>query len=416
MALFRWIAQKLFGAPKRDVSRLETEDVEAVDESVDLTERPIKPGSRRLTLRDRRLLPKRKASGLNPYSKKPKHFSNPEASRLFSGSLRTTNRQIRDLLTDREQLERHGLPVWETERDLAEALGLTLGELQHYSIHRPKDRVQHYLVFRALKRNGGERQILAPKRRLKEIQRKLLKLVLDPLPDSDQAHGFVRGRSVKTGAEPHVGKAVVVKFDLENFFGTVTFRRVRGLFIALGYSYPVSTVMALLTTECPRQTVCLGDHVYRVPVSDRYCVQGAPTSPAICNQVAKKLDRRLAGLAQKMGYSYTRYADDLTFSGDDTTSVSRLMALVGKIVKSEGFKLNRDKTRVMRRGGRQRVTGVTVNDSLGLSRKERRKLRAALHRLRQQSKPDPTEVRKLQGKLAYLRMLNPGQADALEDR
>lgn len=416
MALFRWISDKLFGPPERDISRLETENVELVNESIDLTERPLKPEHRRLTKRDPRLLPKRKSSGLNPLSKKAKFFPRTEADRLFSLSFRTKNRAIRDLLADEEQLERLGLPVLNTESDLAQTLGLSVSQLRHYTIHRKRDKVSHYVIFRALKASGGERLIMAPKRRLKEVQRRLLKLILDPLEVSPQAHGFVKGRSVKTCAQAHVGKEVVVKVDLEDFFGSVTFPRVRGLFLALGYSYPVATNLALLTTECPRQRVFLGQDLFRVPVAERYCVQGAPTSPALCNLVTKKLDRRLSGMSQKLGFVYTRYADDLTFSGSDPSKVKHLLGLVSKIVTAEGFRLNRGKTQVMRRGNRQQVTGVTVNESLGLSRKARRVLRAELHKMRQGEGSDPAKTARLQGKIAYLRMLNPSQAEALDPR
>ena len=413
MALFRWIADKIFGQPKRDVSRLEGDDVELVEESVDLSGGPLKPGHQRRALRDRRLLPKRKPSGFNPLSKPKRHFTEDEAARLFSRSQRTGNRQIRDLLPDKEQLERQGLPFWENETELAEALEVSLKELQHFSIHRFRDRVNHYLTFRTPKRTGGERLIMAPKRRLKALQRKLLEQLLEKLSPPPYAHGFVKGRSVKTCAQQHLGKKVVVKFDLRDFFATVTFPRVRGLFLSLGYGYPVATTLALLTTGSPRQPVVVGDQRYLVPMGERHCVQGAPTSPAICNQVARKLDNRLNGLAGKLGFSYTRYADDLTFSGDQVDKVSRLMGAVGKIVVDEGFRLNRDKTRVMHQGSCQRVTGVVVNQVLGLSRKERRRLRAQLHKLQNQDEPDPGELAQARGKLAYLEMLNSEQAQAL---
>jgi hypothetical protein len=119
----------------------------------------------------------------------------------------------------------------------------------------------------------------------------------------------------------------------------------------------------------------------------------------------------LAGLARKKGLSYTRYADDLTFSGD-AAAIYKLFDQVPRIIRHEGFELNRDKTRVMRQASRQAVTGVTVNREMGLSRQERRKLRAALHHLRT-GKSDPTARERIKGKLGYLHMLNPGQAQRL---
>jgi RNA-directed DNA polymerase len=412
MAVFRYIANLIFGPPKRDVSGLEQSDVDLIDEKVDLEERPLKPGHKRLTIRDRRLLPKRKASGFSPFKGK-KHFSAAQAGRLFSRTLRTRNRNTRDLTTDPKQLERYGLPSWKSEEDLARALGLTVKELQHYSIHRNRDRVSHYVTFAIPKNKGGRRLIMAPKKRLKEIQRKLLRELLDKLPAPEHAYGFVKGRSVRDGAEMHLAKKVVVKFDLVDFFPTVTFARVRGWLISLGYGYPVATTLAVLMTECERQRVKLGGQLFHVPVGQRHCVQGAPTSPAVCNAVARRLDNRLHGLAHKLGFSYSRYADDLSFSSDCPEAVPRLLHFVAKIVQDEGFRLNRDKTTVMRAGRAQRVTGVIVNEVAGLSRKDRRKLRAELHQMKLNGNPDANAVRVIKGKIAYLAMLNPTQAEAL---
>jgi retron-type reverse transcriptase len=236
------------------------------------------------------------------------------------------------------------------------------------------------------------------------------------LPKSDHAHGFVRGRSIASNAAAHVGKAVVLRFDIKDCFPTIHFGRVRGLLIALGYGYPVAASLAVLMTEARRQPVAAEGKLYHVPTGPRVCVQGAPTSPGLCNAVLVRLDRRLAGLARKHGFAYTRYADDLTFSGNDTAKIAKLLKLVPTIVAAEGFSVNAGKTRIMRAGQRQSVTGVIVNKAMGLSRQDRRKLRAALHRQRTKA-VDPTtsagERLRLMGKLAYLAMLNKAQAAAL---
>lgn len=228
------------------------------------------------------------------------------------------------------------------------------------------------------------------------------------------SHGFRRDRSVKTGAQAHVGKQVVIHMDLRDFFPSVHFGRVRGLFIAYGYSFPVASTLAALLTEAERQPVKVADEIFHVPVSSRYCIQGAPTSPAICNAILLRLDRRLAGLARSLALDYTRYADDLTFSGDDPDVCGRLLTRASRIVEDEGFAVNTDKTRVMREGQQQRVTGVTVNETLGLSRKERRRIRAALHRLK--FHPNAEKQAQVEGMLAYLQMLNPEQARALRNQ
>jgi RNA-directed DNA polymerase len=158
--------------------------------------------------------------------------------------------------------------------------------------------------------------------------------------------------------------------------------------------------------------------VYHVPVGRRHCVQGAPTSPGLCNVITLRLDRRLAGLAKKHGFAFTRYADDLTFSGDaDRTTAQKLRIAATRIITAEGFTVNVEKTRAATQSSRQTVTGVVVNKALGLSRQERRRLRAMAHHLRQEqtaSSAAPAKLAELRGHLAYLSMLNPAQAEKLK--
>jgi retron-type reverse transcriptase len=398
-----------FFMPKRDVSRLRVEgDVVAVtQEVIDTSGSPLKEGHRRRAWRDSRLLPKSKLW------KRRKVMDKEEAARLFSGTMRTRDRTLRDLLPDEEQLKRHGLPVWKSEDELAAALGVSVKELRFYAIHRQRDRFFNYVRFAIPKRGGGHRVIMAPKRRLKALQRRLLEQLVCKLPVSDHAHGFRTGRGTRSNAEPHVGQKMVIRVDLKNFFPTVTFGRVRGFLIALGYGYPVATALACLMTEAERQPVELDDGtIVHVPVTHRHCVQGAPTSPGLCNVIVMKLDRRIAGLARKFGVNYTRYADDLTFSGAlDRRQAFGLTQVVRRIVEEEGFTVNKDKTLLLSRARRQTVTGAVVNDVLGLSRQERRLLRAMLHRKSQGNQPfdaqrQPVSESQLQGKLAYLKMLN----------
>jgi retron-type reverse transcriptase len=423
MAFWSWV-RGLFGTKsvKRDVTRLEpaATDVNLVEEVVDTSGGRLKPATRRRAMRDPRLLPKTKPilSAYQPRGKRKKVMEATEAKRLFSASLRTRNRHIRDLLTDEEQLARYGLPEWCDEADLAQALGMTVARMRFFSIHRARDRTCHYVTFAIPKRDGGERLIMAPKRELKQIQRRLLELLVSRLPVSPHAHGFLPGHSIRSNAEPHRGRRVLVQLDIADFFPTVHVGRVCGLFVSLGYGFPVAQTLALLLTEAVRQRVDIDGQVYYVPVSPRHCVQGAPTSPGVCNALLLRLDRRLAGLAHRRGFVYTRYADDLTFSGDDVAAAHKLRAAAERIVGAEGFAINRSKTRISRRSSRQVVTGVVVNDVVGLSRQERRRLRAAIHDLGRE--PDAVRRQKLEaavrGKLAYLHMLNPEQAGKLRAR
>jgi RNA-directed DNA polymerase len=386
-------------------------DAATRQEIIDTSDKPLKPGQRRRTLRDQRLLPK--PTGPHWGRKKVKVMDRGEADRLFSETLRTRDRNIRDLAPDLEQLRRLRLPEWTSEGDVASALDLTIKQLRHYSIHRQRDTTTHYVTFAIRKRSGGCRLIHAPKKRLKAIQRTLHELLVSKLPVSAFANGFRQGRSVASNAAPHVGKAVLIKLDIADCFPTIHFGRVRGLLIAYGYSYPVAQLLAVLMTEPPRQPVELDGKIYHVPVGPRVCVQGAPTSPGLCNALLRRLDHRLAGLARKHGFDYTRYADDLTFSGGETKKIKMLITVAARVAHEEGLPLNREKTRVLRAGQRQTVTGITVNEAMGLSRQERRRLRAALHRQALSKSQDPLKAQQLLGKLAYLRMINPAQAQAL---
>lgn len=412
MGLLDWF-KSLFAPkpPARDISGLALTDPDAVSETIDTAGGPLKEHHLRRALRDSRLLPKPKNATQGwVNSKKPKLFGTTEARRLFSHTMRTRNRAQRDLAPDIEQLQRYGLPLWRSEEEIAQALNLSLSELHHFSIHRYRETTPHYVTFAIRKRSGGHRLIHAPKRRLKAIQRQLNTLLVSKLPTSDFAHGFRPGHSVKTNAAPHVGKRFVIKLDIQDCFPSIHFGRIRGLLIALGYGYPVANCLAVLMTEAPRQPVKAEGKLYHVPVGPRVCVAGAPTSPGVCNAVLKRLDHRLTGLGRKYGFAYSRYADDLTFSGDDPTHLKALLSLARRVLREEGFQARPDKTRVMRAGRRQTVTGVTVNRDAGLSRVERRRLRAAIHQL------DPSDQKtrqRLAGKIAYLNMLNPTQAAPL---
>lgn len=244
----------------------------------------------------------------------------------------------------------------------------------------------------------------------------MLEHVLARLPIEPEAHGFVPSRSILTNAAPHVGQRVVVNLDLKDFFPTLTFRRVKGLFASLGYSEHVATVLALLTTEPPRVRAELDGKVWGVALGERVLPQGACTSPAITNLVCRTLDRRLRRLAARHGFTYTRYADDLTFSGADRRKVGRLLKSARSILADEGFVEHPDKTHVMGRRRRQEVTGLTVNDKLALDRAARRRLRATLHNAAkhglasQNRDAHPDFAAHLTGLVSYACMVEPDRA------
>jgi len=323
--------------------------------------------------------------------------------------------RLGDRRSDAAKLEALGLPRLATPADLAAALGLSIPRLRWLAFHIEVATRVHYVNFTVSKKSGGTRTLSAPHRTLAGVQRWILHNVVARLPVESAAHGFLPGRSILTNARPHAGKAVVVNLDLENFFPNITFPRVRSVFQRVGYSPSVSTILALLCTECPRKRVEYDGKPYHVALAPRGLPQGACTSPGLSNQVARRLDRRLAGLAAKLGITYTRYADDISFSGDAAldTRVGYLMARVRHVAEEEGFTINARKSRVLRRNTAQRVTGLVVNDKPSVSRREMRRLRAILHRARtqgldRQNRDGRPNFRSwLEGKIAYVGMVRP---------
>ncbi|TAL23308.1 MAG: RNA-directed DNA polymerase [Aquabacterium sp.] len=276
-----------------------------------------------------------------------------------------------------------GLPPLASPLELAQAMGIALGELKFLGFHREVARSTHYRRFTLPKKTGGERTISAPMPRLKRAQYWVLDNILAKVPCHDAAHGFLPGRSIVTNAAPHCARAVVINLDLKDFFPSIGYPRIKGVFQGLGYDERVAGVLALLCSEnaCDELEVDGERFFVGGKGRDRVLPQGAPTSPMLTNILCRKLDRRLQGLADKMGYTYTRYADDLTFSAPPEAAdrVGRLLRQVDHVLHDEGFTPHPDKQRVMRAGSRQEVTGVVVNQKPSVSRDERRRLRAALH-------------------------------------
>lgn len=337
--------------------------------------------------------------------------------------------QLEAQQSDEGKLLGLGLPIMHTGGDLARFLDIDLKRLRFLTFHRRSATLVHYHRFSIPKKTGGERHISAPKPALKRAQYAVWQKLLEPAAAGrlhDAAHGFVTARNVVSNASPHVGQRVVVNVDLKDFFPSVTFRRVRGLFMGLGYSGAVSTLLALLCTEPPRAGVDVDGKHLMVAMGERRLPQGACTSPIITNLLCRRLDARLRGVAEKLGFSYTRYADDLTFSGATGKDVAALLHRVRHIVVDEGFVEHGDKTRIMRQGRRQEVTGVVVNQRCAVPREEVRRLRAVLHQAKRdgleaqrrpgtdgQLPPVGAFVAELKGRIAWVQMVDREKGERL---
>jgi retron-type reverse transcriptase len=287
--------------------------------------------------------------------------------------------------SDPARLAHFGLPKLETAEQLAAAMGIEVKALRFLAYHRRTSKVSHYKRFLLPKKTGGHRLISAPMPRLKRAQHWVLNHILDKVTVHDAAHGFRGGRSIVSNARPHVGADVVINLDLKNFFPTVSQPRVKGVFRSLGYSEAVATALSLVCTEPEVDEVVLDGETYFVAKGPRHLPQGSPASPAVTNLLCRRLDRRLTGLAERLNFTYTRYADDLTFSARGgaagSVHVGKLLRGVRDIVVHEGFVVHPEKTRVMRRGRQQEVTGVVVNDRPGVDRATLRRFRATLFQI-----------------------------------
>lgn len=282
--------------------------------------------------------------------------------------------------SDESKLAKFNLPVLHAGIDLAKAIGIELKEIQFLAFASNINHTQHYKKFFIPKKRGGRRLISAPQPRLKSLQHWILHNILNRIEYHVAAHGCVQGRSIKSNAENHIGKEVVINWDLKDFFPTVLYTRVKGLFQWMGYSPEISTILALLCTEPDCQEINLfGKKVY-ASKSERFLPQGSPCSPALANLACYKLDTRLTGLAKKYSFHYSRYVDDITFSGaNKPQSIKRIIGLTKSVIKEEGFTPHPDKLRVLTKGRRQEVTGVVVNKKLNINKVNVKKFRAMVH-------------------------------------
>jgi len=321
---------------------------------------------------------------------------------------------LKHVLSDEEKLKAQSLAVLHDSLALATAMGITLNELRFLVYQKEVSTLSHYQRFEFIKKSGGVRRISAPMPRLKRAQYWVLANILEPLVLHDAAHGFVPKRSIVSNAQPHVGKDIVINLDLKDFFPTVSYARVKGIFNNLGYSEHLATVLALLCTESDVQAVEMDLKTWYVANGERYLPQGAPTSPNLSNLICRKLDARLQGMADSLGFSYSRYADDVTFSanGTEDKTIQQLLWRCRGIIKDEGFVVHPDKTRIMRKHKKQEVTGIVVNDKLSVDRKTLKRFRALLFQLDKDGLEGKTWgkgnlISSIDGYANYVAMVNP---------
>jgi RNA-directed DNA polymerase len=289
--------------------------------------------------------------------------------------------------------------------DFAHLAGL-LGRSKGYVASVVNGSSSHYRMFSIKKKSGGLRKIEAPYPALLQCQKWIYENVLKHIPVHQCAHGFRPNRSIVSNAEMHVGGEEILNVDIKNFFPSISIDRIIRIFRDLGYPKHVAFYMAAIC--------CL----------DGKLPQGAPTSPVLSNLVARQIDARLYSLCRKHKIIYSRYADDLTFSGNAIPLW--LISLIEKIIMDCGFRLNAEKTRMARKNANRKiVTGIVVKaDGIAVPRSYRRKLVQETYFIRKfglqghlakRKIADAQYLNRLQGKLAYWRHIEKDSVDALAD-
>ncbi len=294
--------------------------------------------------------------------------------------------------TNEQKLKELGLPIIKDDKELANFLNIPYSNLRFLTYHRDVVKFDNYVRYTIPKKKGGVRNIAAPKTILKNTQRTILDEILSKIEVNKCAHGFIKAKSVVSGAIAHKNNSkieLLINMDLEDFFPTITFERVLGMFKSFGYSGYVSSLLAMICTYCERMKMEIkGEELY-VKTTDRILPQGSPASPMVTNIICRNLDNRLQGLATKYNFTYSRYADDISFSfnkdnpilsNENNINIGKILGIISKIIQEEGFNINYKKTKFLRQNNRQAITGIVVNnDEIGVPKKWIKNFRATIY-------------------------------------
>ncbi len=298
----------------------------------------------------------------------------------------------------------------------------TLQQLYFYANTDKVPTEKRYYTFKIPKKKDGDfRLICSPVQQLKNIQR-YIKIMLDNLYEPyDSVMGFIKNRSVVDNAKRHLFKYYVLNLDIKDFFPSITQDMI--LKCLTHYPYNLNYLVAFIIARL----CCI-----KLEDGNKVLPQGSPTSPILSNIVCSRLDDRIKNLSNQFNLDYTRYADDMTFSGQYNSfkDENRFMVLLTSIIENQGFKLNLQKKRIQKHGSRQEVTGIIISNKTNVRRKYIKNLRTMLHNWevygynfaykqfynyypkdsnkRNSVVPDMKNV--IDGKLEYLKMVK-GQGD-----
>jgi RNA-directed DNA polymerase len=279
------------------------------------------------------------------------------------------------------------LPVLFSLEHLAMEIGIQssylrnlIGDDKKGFIYENEYKYHRYNYFKLKKRDGKFREIMSPSKDLKYIQKWILVNVLSKYILADSCKGFRKGFSIFDNAKVHENSEVILKIDLLKFYDTITEKRVYGVFKSLGYVNNLAYSLAKITTAKHRESYWYdfdenSKEILNGFVENKPSIlpQGAPTSPALSNILATKMDYRFEALAKKLNFNYSRYADDLTFSIRKKGKLPSLKLII-KIISDEGFYINSKKTKYMKKGCKQYVTGLTTTNGTNVSKEYRKSI------------------------------------------
>lgn len=279
-----------------------------------------------------------------------------------------------------------GLPSIQTIDDFSQITHISKYTIYQLSKHSDK----YYKTYTIPKKSGKFRTICQPCKNLKGLQSWLLVNILNRLKVSNSCKGFEKGSSTADNAAPHKGANILLTIDLQDFFPTVKREQVYNIFKAIGYNNTIATILT---------NICTFDGV--LP-------QGSPCSPKLANLATWALDMRIQGYVGKRGINYTRYADDLSFSGLNPDKVVKIIPMIKSIVEDENFKINPDKTRIAGSARAKKVTGLVIsNDTFGIGKQKYKELRAKIHYLTIEKEQGNTRLlNEVRGWLAYLKSVD----------
>jgi RNA-directed DNA polymerase len=273
--------------------------------------------------------------------------------------------------TDNIRLKTFGLPAIQTIEDFSKLTHISPYTIFQLSMHSDK----YYKTYSIPKKSGKLRTISQPSKKLKGLQSWILVNILNKLKVSNSCKGFERGSSILNNAEPHRGANSILNIDLLDFFPTVKRKQVFNIFKSIGYN---NTIAIIFTNICT--------YIDALP-------QGGPCSPKLANLSAWQLDVRIQGYVGKRGINYTRYADDMSFSGVSSIKVVQIIPMIKKIIEDEQFEMNTSKTRISGTSRPKIVTGLILSDKLiGIGKDKYKKVRSKIHHLTLESEQENTPL------------------------